>query len=1123
MRHLRTSSPISPEPRRRPAARLAFALALGLSACASPAPEPEAPLFTRVPARISGVTFVNRIVEDEGFNVLEYEYFYNGAGVAVGDVDNDGLPDLFFTANMGPNRLYRNKGGFVFEDVTEQAGLAETAATWDTGGAMADVNGDGRLDIYVCRSGRVSEDRRRNALYVNNGDGTFTERAAAYGLDDPAYSTHAAFFDYDRDGDLDLYLLNHPIRRLNRFDVALLKRQRDPLAGDKLYRNDGGRFTDVSAEAGILGNPIGFGLSVTVSDLNDDGFPDLFVANDYVEDDYLYLNNGDGTFTERIRDALAHSSYSSMGADVADFNNDARPDILTLDMLAEDHRRQKLLKGPDGYERFAMLRGFGYHPQYMRNMLQRNNGNGTFSEIGQMAGVSNTDWSWAPLLADFDLDGWKDLFVTNGYLRDYTNLDFLATLDRALREAKEQGRPLDPLALVRQMPSTPLANYAYRNNGDGTFENRSAAWGLAEPGFSNGAAYADLDDDGDLDLVVNNVNAEAFVYRNHAERYTDRHHLKVRLDGPPGNRFGIGAKVTLTTDDGRRFFQEMIPGRGYQSTVEPVLLFGLGAATRVRVAVTWPDGRRQSLAGVVADRTLTLRHADASEPTGPEPPEDEAPPLFAPLPGSRGLAFAHREDPFVDFEREPLLPHMLSRLGPALARADVNRDGLPDVFVGGAKGQPAALFLQQIDGRFRRAPLPAFDADRAFEDVDALFFDADGDHDLDLYVVSGGSDVPRDAPGYQDRLYVNNGFGRLSRAPGALPAMPASGGVVAAHDFDGDGDLDLFAGGRVLPGRYPLAPRSYLLENDGDGHFTDVTEEAAEALVAPGMVTAALWRDLDGDGAAELVLAGEWMPLRVFRVNADHTFTEITEEAGLARTNGWWNALAAADFDGDGDLDLVAGNRGLNAPMRATPDEPAAIYAADFDRNGFVDAVMSYFIHGKPYPVPARDELLAQIPSLAERFPTYASYAGATIDDVLPRADAVTLEAFDFETRLFENLGDGTFRPRRLPLEAQISQVNALIAADFDRDGAMDVLMAGNNFGVRPQWGAYDAGQGLLLRGRGDGTFEPVTATRSGFFAPGEVRGMVVVPTPAGPILVAAPNDAPLAVFALLLPDVPPS
>ncbi|WP_457652351.1 VCBS repeat-containing protein [Rhodocaloribacter sp.] len=1119
MRHLRPSRPISPRPRRSHAARFALALALGVSACASPAPEPEAPLFTRVPARVSGVTFVNRIVEDEGFNVLEYEYFYNGGGVAVGDIDGDGLPDLFFTANMGPNRLYRNRGGFVFEDVTERAGLAETAATWDTGVAMADVNGDGRLDLYVCRSGRVGEDRRRNALYVNDGDGTFTERAAEYGLDDPAYSTHAAFFDYDRDGDLDLYLLNHPIRRLNRFDVALLKRQRDPLAGDKLYRNDGGHFTDVSAEAGILGNPIGFGLSITVSDLNDDGWPDLFVANDYVEDDYLYLNNGDGTFTESIRDALAHSSYSSMGADVADFDNDARPDILTLDMLAEDNRRQKLLKGPDGYERFAMRLGFGYHPQYMRNMLQRNNGNGTFSEIGQMAGVSNTDWSWAPLFADFDLDGWKDLFVTNGYLRDYTDLDFLATLDRALREAKASGRPVDPLALVRQMPSTPLPNYVFRNNGDGTFGNRSAAWGLAEPGFSNGAAYADLDGDGDPDLVVNNVNAEASVYENHAERYAGRHHLTVRLDGPPGNRFGVGAKVTLTTGDGRRFFQEMNPGRGYQSTVAPELLFGLGDAARVRVAVTWPDGRRQSLPDVAADRTLTLRHADASEAPAEPPAGDEPPPLFAPLADARGLAFTHREDPFVDFEREPLLPHMLSRLGPALARADVNRDGLPDVFTGGAKGQPAALFLQQIDGRFRRVPVPAFEADRAFEDVAARFFDADGDGDPDLYVVSGGSDVPRDAPGYQDRLYVNNGFGRLTRAPGALPAMPASGGAVAAHDFDGDGDLDLFVGGRVLPGRYPLAPRSYLLENDGAGHFTDATPEA---LAAPGMVTAALWRDFDGDGTAELVLAGEWMPLRVFRVNADHTFTEVTEEAGLARTNGWWNALAAADFDGDGDLDLVAGNRGLNAPMRASLREPARIHAADFDRNGFVDAVMSHYIHGKPWPVPARDELLAQIPSLAERFPTYASYADATIDAVLPLEEAVMFEAFDFETRLFENLGHGTFRPRRLPLEAQISQVNALIVADFDRDGATDVLMAGNNFSVRPQWGAYDAGQGLLLRGRGDGTFEPVTAARSGLFLPGEVRGLVVVPTPAGPVVVAAHNDAPLAVFALLLPDVPP-
>ncbi len=1078
------------------------------------------PLLELLPPERTGITFRNEIVEREGLNVLVYEYLYNGGGVATGDVNGDGLPDLYFTANMGPNALYVNQGDLRFREATDEAGVAGGPG-WTTGVVMADVNGDGHLDLYVCKSGRVSEPLRTNELYINEGDGTFTERAAEFGLDDASYSTHAVFFDYDLDGDLDLFLVNHPVERFSRFDAELMKLARDPLAGDKLYRNDGGRFMDVTVEAGIYGSPIGFGLSAVAGDLNGDGYPDLFVANDYVEDDYLYINNRDGTFSEEIRERTDVTSYSSMGTDVADVNNDGRLDIITLDMMPEEPVRRKLLQGPLAYEQYTGLLEEGYHRQHMRNMLQLNDGFGAFSEIGRLAGVAETDWSWAPLLADFDNDGFKDLFVTNGYLRDYTDLDFLVfELGAALRQARASDRTLDADSLTRKMPQTPIPNYVYQNADGLAFADRSRDWGVDQPGFSNGAAYVDLDQDGDLDLVVNNINREAFVYRNTADGYPSRRYLAVQLDGPPGNRYAIGARVEVRAND-RLFVQEVQPSRGYLSSVAPSVHFGLGSLESVELHVTWPGGRRTILPDVETNRTVTVSIEDASASQPPlasgsaqdrTAPSEESGRFFVAVPDRLGLDFVHAEDAFADFEREPLMPHDLSRLGPATAVGDVNGDGLEDVFFGGAREQAAVLYLQQVDGSFRRAVVAAFDEDAAYEDVAAVLFDADGDGDRDLYVGSGGSWETDDRSVYQDRLYLNMGFGRFERAD-ALPDMPTSTGAVADHDVDGDGDIDLFVAGRVSPGSYPEAPRSYLLVNEG-GRFRDATPEA---LMRPGMVATALWADLDPrHEGAELAVSGEWMPIRLFRIDADRRAEELT--ASLDGSSGWWNALHAADLDGDGQLDLIAGNTGLNHTLNPDKNSPATIFAGDFAYDGTMAPILTYGAGGERYPVVWRDELLDRIPRLRREFPDYTSYAHATIDDILTpeqMRNALRLDATEFATSVFHNGGDGSFRPVPLPREAQVAPVNDVLTLDVDRDGLLDVILAGNNYGARAAWGPQAAGRGLLLLNRGDMEFDAASSRQSGLYLRGEIRGLKLIQTRIGTLLVAARNDGPLETFGL--------
>jgi hypothetical protein len=812
-----------------------------------------------------------------------------------------------------------------------------------------------------------------------------------------------------------------------------------------------------------------------------------------------------------------------MGSDIADFDNDGRPDVLVLDMLADDPVRRKLLKGPDGWQHYQQSLGYGYHHQFMRNTLHRNDGDGTFSEVGRLAGIASTDWSWSPLLADFDNDGWQDLLITNGYLRDYTNLDFLkSTMADFFEEMRTRNRSQPLFELVKEMPRTVVRDHLFRNGRDYRFDDVSEAWGIEEEHFSNGAAYADLDNDGDLDLVINHLNEKSAIYRNESESRGGGHYLKVRLMGDAGNPFGIGARVTLTTPGGTRHFREMIPSRGFQSSMEPVMHFGTGPSTSVDLHVRWPDGAEQELTGVSVDGTLVLEYEEAQSPSGPG--ENVKNPQFVPVGDALGIDFVHRENPFMDFEREPLLPHLLSRFGPAVATGDVNGDFLPDLYIGGARGQPASLYLQAADASFRRVQVDAFETDSLYEDVDAALFDADGDGDMDLFVVSGDTEIDSTDAWYEHRLYRNNGFGGFSRDRSSVPAVASSGGVVAVHDWDRDGDTDLFVGGRVVPGSYPAPAASFLLENEG-GRFTDVTEAIAPDLARAGMITSAVWADVTGDGISELVIAGEWTAVRVFEWAGAGSMLERTAASGLSDTDGWWRSLAASDIDGDGDIDLVAGNRGLNGLLSASQFRPLEIVAGDSDHDGAIEGILAQRQSEVSVPVHPRDLVVEALPFLAERFPDYVSYARASMDDVLlpeERAGAFTLRAKTFASTLFENQGDGRFREIPLPIEAQLAPVTAIEVMDFDGDGLDDVLLAGNDFGVHPDEGRYDAGRGLLLRGTGTLEFQVVRAAESGFFAPLDVRGLAHVPTRRGSVIIVANNDGPVSVFGVIRQSGPP-
>ena len=1051
----------------------------------------KSPLFNLLSPSLTGIDFENTLTETEKNNIITYEYIYNGGGVAIGDVNNDGFPDIYLSGNQVKNKLFLNKGGLKFEDITTKIQLEEKEG-WKTGAAMADINGDGLIDIYLCYSGNAPQEGmtaplindykpRSNQLFINqgldkNGLPTFKEQAKEYGVDAiGTFSTQAYFLDYDLDGDLDLFLLNHANKFYNIFfNVTMLRSKRHPYYGNQLYENQGDKFVEVSEKAGIDGTGINFGLSAAISDLNKDGYPDIFVTNDYSEQDFCYLNNGDGTFTETSKASFAHFSKYSMGSDVADINNDLNPDLFVVDMLPEDNYRQKVLKGPDEYNKTQRLIDSGYHKQYMRNNLHLNKGldpegNLRFTEVGQLAGISNTDWSWAPLFADYDNDGFKDVIISNGYLRDYSNLDFNNyTVHEAYARAQSTGEKLDLGLLISKIPSTKVSNYIYKNVDGLLFEDKTEDWGLKLKTVSNAMAYADFDNDGDLDLIINNLNDPILFYENLENEQFSNNFLSLTLRGEGKNTQALGTKVILNFADGSHIYQEAYYIRGFQSSVEPKMNIGLGRSRSLEsLDVIWPSKKLSHIENVQINQLLSLNEADATDIYQYDTISSDG--FFKDITATSNIDFAHKENAYVDFNYESLIPYQVSKTGGKVAVGDVNNDGNDDIFFLGARGQASKLYLGLENGKFKdfNANQPWGSAeDIVHEDYDALFFDADGDGDLDLYVVSGGNEEFNGDNYYQDRLYLNKGNGIFSKNENALPDMKFSGGVVKAADYDKDGDLDLFVGGRISGGNYPMPPRSTLLKNESTETTVKFSVNRSYDLEQVGMVTDAEWIDLDGDTWPDLVLTGEWMPVSIFKNNRG-VLKNQTEEAGLQNSNGWWFSLEAGDFDNDGDIDFLAGNLGENTQFRASVTEPMRYYIQDIDNNGRIDPILTYYIDGVSYPWPTRDELMAQVSSLKKQYVSYDSYAKTNTDQFLKTNNIeprFTLEIYTLASSFIENNGDGTFSVKSLPKPIQDSAIQDFVYSDFDGDGNAEILTAGNLFPFRVSQGALDASFGAFLK-----------------------------------------------------------
>ncbi|HET6542190.1 MAG TPA: VCBS repeat-containing protein [Chryseolinea sp.] len=1095
--------------------------------------------FTEVSGEETGLNFRNDIVETQHTNIMTYEYSYNGAGIAAGDVNNDGFTDLYFSGNSVPNKLFLNKGKWHFQDITASSSTGGRA-DWKTGVTMADVNGDGWLDIYVCYSGNAPGEgynlpvvkdypNRANQLFINNGCEpggipTFTERAEEYGLDAiGTFSTQAYFFDYDVDGDLDMFLVNHAnMFYAAFFNTKRLRNLRHPYFGNRLYRNDTNTgivvFTDVSKEAGFHGSGLNFGLSAAISDLNFDNWPDIYVTNDYEEQDFCYINNRDGTFREASHTMFGHLSKFGMGSDIADMNNDGLQDILVLDMLPEDNHRQKLLKGPDEYDRYTVAVDSGYHHQYMRNTLQLNRGFASdtlprFSEIGQLAGISNTDWSWTPFFVDLDNDGLRDIFITNGYLRDFTNLDFMKYTSTVYEEAKVANKQVDYLNIIQQLPATRLKKYVFKNQNGIHFENVTGAWGLIDEKVSNGAVYADLDNDGDHDLVTNNLNDNITILKNNQNEIQKHNYLKIKLEGKVPNTQGLGAKVQLITDSAT-IFQEVFFTRGYASSVEPVLLFGLGKSNLIKeVKVQWLDGSESRLTNVQPNQLIKIQQANAhssNEKWSASPNKT----LLQDVTKYAGLNFKHRENKFIDFKMQRLLYYQLSRLGGKLATGDVNKDGNDDIFFGGPAGQAGQLFLGQDDATFVSSTVQPWKLDSLCEDINAIFFDADKDGDDDLYVVSGGSEYIPGAPMYQDRLYSNNGKGIFIKTTNSIPVETTSGSCVTAADFDKDGDLDLFVGGRHSPANYGVIPRSFVFQNNSDKStikFSDVTSQANAELANIGMVTAALWTDFNHDTWPDLIVIGEWMPIKFFE-NKNGKLVLREDLLQEKESSGWWCSIFPTDIDQDGDMDYFLGNAGTNLQFKASEKEPVELTAGDYNNDGVLDPILTYFIKGETYPLASRDELLDQITSLRKKFVKYEDYASARIQDIATEEQlkkAYRFKATTLQSCWLENIEGRKFNLKYLPEMAQFSSVNGFLLDDFDGNGKNDLLAVGNFFPFKSQLGRSDASTGLVLDYE-NGHFKETTPI-SNVWLTGDIRDIALLRFKNGErrVVVSRNNDSP--------------
>ena len=1074
-------------------------------------------LFTLLDAKETGIDFFNKVKNQKNFNIFKYRNFYNGGGVAIGDINNDGLADIYLTGNMVANKLYLNKGNLTFEDISVSAGI-EGNKPWSTGVVMVDINQDGLLDIYVSNAGNLKGNNHDNDLYINNGDLTFTEKASDFNLAKTGFSTHASFFDYDKDGDLDAYILNNSNIPVSSLGYA---EQRDKRAqdwenvpqifrgvGDMLLRNDNGKFVDVSEEAGIYGSLIGFGLGVMVTDMNGDFYPDIYVSNDFYERDYLYLNNQDGTFKEDITNWTSHLSLSAMGVDIADINNDGNADIFITDMLPEADQRVKSVMEFEGYNVFKLKQSKDFSQQYIQNTLQLNNGNSTFSEVAYFSGVAKTDWSWAGLLFDMDNDGNRDIFITNGINHDLTDLDFVNFFaNEIIQKMALTGKKQAIDSIINKMPVKPQPNYAYKNNGDITFDNANKEWGFETPSLSNGVAYGDLDNDGDLDMVINNVNMLPFVYRNNSDSLTTNNYLKIKLEGDQVNKFGVGSTVKIYHNN-KIYVQDQMPSRGFQSSMDYVMTIGLGKATKVdSLRIIWPNNKTQKWNNIEVNSTLTLKQSEATEIQSSLLPKKNKTLVSEVL---KTNLQKHQENSYSDFDYEGLINKMLSQEGPALAIGDINNDGNEDFYIGGAKNQPGLLYLNLGNGKTALSIQKSFDKDAMFEDTTAAFFDANGDGNLDLMIGSGGNEIGQEN-NYKVRLYINNGKGRFDSAEKKLPSLRKNISVITPYDFDNDGDIDVFVGARSLVATYGINPTHQFLENNGDGTFIDTTEKVAYDVKSAGMITDAIWKDINKDGKKDLITVSEWDTPKIYINNGRRL---IKQKSTLDDLFGMWNVVEAADLDNDGDIDFILGNQGSNTIHKTSSENPVKMWVNDFDNNGTIEQIMTNHKNGKDYPIHMKKELTAQLVSLKKQNLKASEYAKKSIDELFSASifkNSIMKQSTISESIIAVNEGDWNFSVKKLPSRVQLSCVCGIVCTDVNNDGNLDIIMAGNNFEFKPQYSRLDASHGSVLLGDGSLDFKWQNYNTSGFVIKNEVKHLKTISDKSGKtyLLAAINNEKP--------------